>query len=522
MTIPAFGESTYFDCRENTDSRVVTIPESDESAFLAYRDLFLQNGFRLTEGYRHSDHVYAALTDGSRGIFLNYFGAVRELMLVEEQNSAYFSYHDQPASAHLAPQITQVKLTDYGMSYAIRLSDGRYVVIDGGRNRELDADALFRTLCDGTPNKGTPVIAAWIFTHPHNDHYHCAIGFLDRYGESVTVEKFLFTFPDPDDFEHYPKLAPTSEDTVNASEYANILRIRERIARTGADVYHPHTGQTYRIGDAVFEVLACMDDTAHRSSNINMTSLILRMELGGQTVLWSTDASYSEAQLPQKYGTYLKADILQIPHHGFQCGAASAEIMGYDYIRPRVCLLPASDHTAYTFFCVYREGTRSLMTDDNVDEIITGEHQRTLTLPYTAPRRAREIGRAKMIAGLQQSGATSWVFSDLCTACPEDFEFSLLNTTITNVTVSIELYFEDPSFRITCLRTTVPKYRLMRLNILGEDVDRDAVPYSNGTLKCERIPENVPFSVRFLSDFPIVVSHKTHPAAYHAGFHVQT
>ena len=66
-------------------------------------------------------------------------------------------------------------------------------------------------------------------------------------------------------------------------------------------------------------------------------------------MLWTNDAAFSHAKLPERYGEYLKADILQIPHHGFQSGSAEAEISGYDLIRPRVCLLPVSDYCAYTF-----------------------------------------------------------------------------------------------------------------------------------------------------------------------------
>ncbi len=388
LTLPAFGETEYSDHRENAKARVITIPHASEDTFDAYCRLLETNGMDQRESYQKGSHRFAAFFDGKRGYFLNYFGSVHELILVEENDCLYFSYQDTSAPACMQPQITQVKLEDYGMSYAIRLSDGRFIIIDGGRNLEPDADRLFACLRDGSEGK-TPTVAAWIMTHPHVDHYCCFIGFMERYGEEIIVEKFLLNFPEADDFKHYPKLAPQDPTIPDQSESFRVKRMWEIIHRLNVPVYIPHTGQTYVIGDAVCEILACMDDTIHRSQNINMSSLIIRMELGGQTVIWGTDASFGEAQLPEKYGHALKADILQIPHHGFQCGSADAEIAGYRLIQPKVCLLPASDYTAYTFFCVHKESARYLMTEADVDEIITGETQRTLNLPYTAPKEAK-------------------------------------------------------------------------------------------------------------------------------------
>lgn len=515
VKLPAFDETEFFDHRENLNSRVMTIPNAKETAFDAYCEMFETNGLVKREEYQKGEHRFAAFSDEKSGYFVNYFGSVGELMVVEEENCSYFSYGDESAPARVPPQLTQVKLEDYGMSYAIRLSDGRFIVIDGGRNFDPDADQLLTCLKDGSEGK-KPAIAAWIMTHPHSDHYHCFLGFMERYAEEVVIEKFLLNFPEADDYAHYPKLAPKDPARPEQSETFYMRQMHEIIRKLGIPVYTPHTGQNYRIGDAICEILACMDDTIHRSQNINMTSLVIRMELGGQTILWGTDASFSDARLPEKYGEYLKADILQVPHHGFQCGEASAEIAGYRLIQPKVCLLPASDYTAYRFFCVHKAGARYLMTEADVEEIITGEEQRTLTLPYTAPASAKVQQKNKVSEGLASAGATTWVFSELSTACPEDFEFTILNTTVVPGRVWIELYFEDRTQRILFIEATAPKYALKKLCIVGEDVDPDTVYYNPFSLTKKGIPENVPFAVRFLSDVPVVISHKRHRPSYQA------
>lgn len=520
LNFPAFAETEYFENQENATSRVRMIPNVDESVFDAYCAFYEANGFLKQEEYKEFTHRFSAFFDGVRGVFVNYFGAVRELIVTVESDCRYFSYEDTSASVCVSPQITQVRLEDYGMSYAIRLSDGRFIVIDGGRNFEPDADRLFACLKDGS-HAEKPIIAAWIMTHPHRDHFHCFLGFMEKYADAVTIEKFLLNFPEAEDYDHYPHLELVADpDYPDQKESDYVLQMWKVIQMRNIPVYTAHTGQTYQIGDAVCRILACMDDTIHRSQNINMSSLVIRMELGGQTILWATDASFSEAKLPEKYGALLRADILQMPHHGFQCGSADAEIAGYRLIQPKVCLLPVSDYTAYRFFCVHKPSARYLMTDANVDEIITGETQRTITLPYTAPADAKRKQKNKVMDGLCGAGSTVWVFTDLFTDRPEDFEFTLLNTTVVESKVWIELYFEDRAQRILFIEAKAPKYALKKLCIVGDEVNGDdALYYNPSSLKKKGIPEHASFAVRFISDVPIVVSHKKHQVSYCSDFH---
>ena len=77
--------------------------------------------------------------------------------------------------------------------------------------------------------------------------------------------------------------------------------MEERVKKSGAKVYMPHTGQKYIIGDAVLEILSSIDDTIHLSDDLNPTSLMIRMELGGQVIMWSADASYSDEFVCERY-----------------------------------------------------------------------------------------------------------------------------------------------------------------------------------------------------------------------------
>ena len=77
------------------------------------------------------------------------------------------------------------------------------------------------------------------------------------------------------------------------------------------------------------------------------------------------------------------------------------------------------------------------------------------------------------------------------------------------------MYFERRAQTVQGIRAVVPSMSVRQCNITGDEVDRDAVYFNWLSLAKNGIPENVPFAVRFRSDRPIVVTHKTHRAAYH-------
>ena len=497
--------------QENRHARVTTSAGAAASDFDACCLQLLEAGYEQAEAYTQGTHRFAAFRLEDCGVFVNYYDAVHELRIVQEDECTYFDFSDRPAKASTPPQLTQLSLEHFGMSYVIRLSDGRQIVIDGGRNIEADCHKLYARLKADTPFD-KPVIAAWILTHPHSDHFHCFLGFMELYAEQVTIERFLFNFPEPDDYAHYPGL---TEEGVpwdyDLRAVTNVPVMQKWIAHSGAAVYTPHTGQRYAIGDAQLEVLSCMDDTIHLSQNVNATSLVLRMTLGGQVILWATDAGFSYARLAERYGDFLKADILQIPHHGFQSGTAEGELAAYAFIRPRICLLPADEFFAYTFFCAYRPGTRSLMLAEETEAFFTGGAEHTLPLPYTPEKGFMTKILQQFRQGQESAGARMWFFTGLSTARPEDFVFTLINTLIPTASVRIDLYFEQKVHSIRNVQTEVTGSRMKVINLKDELAQFNATTHTPGFF-----PEDVPFAVRFLSDLPVVIAHEKHRATmYH-------
>ena len=515
-SVPFFNDLNTIETQTNKSASVITASGATHDTFEEYCKELTHSGYIPKEFYIDGDHYYASFRGEDSCIFINYFDSIGEIFVAEEENCSYFSFNDEKIEGvSVAPQITQLDLEDFGMCYAIRLSDGRYILIDGGREFECEADKLWNCLKEGTP-EGMPVtIAAWILTHPHSDHFHGAFAFIEKYGEAVKIEKFLLNFPEHDDFAHYPQLASKDFRFEDSSGFTNIPRMFKAIEKVGAEIFMPHTGQKYIIGDATIKFLSCIDDTIHISDSINAASLVFRMEICGQSILWGTDGSFSIIKLAERYGETLKSDILQIPHHGFSSGTDEGELSAYKLIRPSVCFLPASDFNSYYVFSSYKKGTEFLMKYADVDDIITGTNQRTITLPYIPEAYRKLQYKEKYEKGQRSTGAHTWFFTNLSTANEDDFVFTVLNTVTSPATVWIELFFDDYHDNVRYIKTTVKSCAMRTFSVIGDQVDGDAVFFNWMSLKEKGIPENSGFAVRFLSDIPVVVSHKKHKEAYH-------
>lgn len=129
------------------------------------------SGYEVREN-RTEVNSFAILKKDNDLVLIGYYPSVKEMLLVTEPDSTYFSFKDTPCNEKTDATITQIDLLDFGLSYVVRLLDGRFIIFDGGWEFEPDADNLMKSLSDQSPYE-KPIIAAWIMTHPHIDHYRC-------------------------------------------------------------------------------------------------------------------------------------------------------------------------------------------------------------------------------------------------------------------------------------------------------------------------------------------------------------
>ena len=210
-----------------------------------------------------------------------------------------------------------------GMGYLIVTDSGRLIVIDGGFAEDVpDLLALMREQT-GTQ---TPTVDLWIITHPHGDHYF-ALRELAKTPEAVSVKTLMYHFP-------------AEFRDRNGNGCLGAIRDMEQIAAAfGAEVKLPLVDEHIDAGGLDLHVLYTPTDCSILN-NPNQLSLIFTVQ-GPQKKLMITGDSYSRNMqiAVWRYDKALKADILQLPHHGL-CDTGNMDF--YRRVDAKTVLIPIS------------------------------------------------------------------------------------------------------------------------------------------------------------------------------------
>ena len=497
-----FGKLVYCE-HEGHGTYVRSFEEVTEEVFCCYTEEMKNGGWQFRENHRFASNVFYTFTDGADAAYVSFYPGTGEMRVVTEPDSAFLRYRDMSGAERVPVTVTQIDLEDFGLSYVVRMDDGRFIIFDGGWPFPPDADKLMAVLKEQSPDE-KPRIAAWIMTHPHIDHYRCFLVFWPVYKDDVVIEKFIYNFPDTDAVS-VERILPLQE----WEEVENLEKLEVLVGETGADVYRAHSGQVYTFGRVRMEVLSSPDDTfAPPVQETNPFSLINKMTIAGQTVLWCADGYFANAKLGARYGDYLKADILQVPHHGFN-GGESAE---YRLIDPKVCMASVHEKDMYTCRNLVKPDNITLIHDLHVEEFFTGSTGNiTLTLPYVPRPGSRKQLLEYITEKQKRVGAHSFFFTDLTA---ENCTFTVINTTSRPVDIYVDLYFEDPKLYVDSIRFSVPGFTFTRTALTDpEKIDDDALYFNRNSLKKMGIPEGAVFAAHLRSKQPVVIEGPK-PAAY--------
>lgn len=221
--------------------------------------------------------------------------------------------------------------------YVIKTATDKLIVIDGGgvATRDKTSGYLYEYL-KRLSGKNVPEVEAWILTHMHDDHVteFCLIGNDEK--KPIKVNNIYFNFPEYGFFEvvESGRFAYLYKDVESA--YNNLM---------GEGEFEKCGGKTAREGDVFeidgvkIEILLTYNETL-LPNIINDTSMIFRVSVSDQTILFLGDAHISQGNfLLAKYGADLKSDMVQMSHHGQ--GGVSKEV--YSTIAPTLCLWPSAD-----------------------------------------------------------------------------------------------------------------------------------------------------------------------------------
>lgn len=379
--------SGAFDCsdeafRETDNAMIFYYPSAD---FETYVDGLRALGMKVQQTYTLGKNRYALLKHKYFTVYVSDLKAEKALRVYVGRGDDLVPKAKAWDLKRCEPTLWQLNIDNEaaiangGMGYILQLTDGRFLVIDGGYRTQSDADSIYKILMENKPKcHKKPIIAGWFITHMHVDHYGALDTFTDSFLQDVTVEGFYYNIP----YFHIGDLWPS-----NSASQERVMAKWE-----GAKLYRKlHSGMTFCFSGAKVQVLCTFEDVYPMSfEDGNDTSTVFKVTMGGQSILFLGDAEYAQndrmLNLPKDV---LKADILQYAHHGYdkQCRRNL-----YEIVNPSVLLWPMP-------LVNYESGTRSEVfawryenrkenewarTSESVQKIILKDEGPTkMVLPYT-------------------------------------------------------------------------------------------------------------------------------------------
>lgn len=328
----------------------VVITKSTEEAYRNYLGKLEVCGYTKHSERTAAGNLFAIYNDDSNAINVYYTPFNKTVRIITEPLENLFVGDDGSYTALTSPKLIMIGRrfsntsmylgVDSGaglMCFVIQLSDGRFIVIDGGVATDAFAQAIYASLLNNAPDKDKIIIAAWIMTHSHGDHTGGFCRFAELYSSKVTLERIIYNFP--------------SEADAKSVESGNETLIR-RVSGTISAYYRnsavnkAHTGQVYNIADAEIEVIYNVEDyvnarrTFTSTKIYNLSSMIFSVSIAGQKIMFLGDSQVdSNNQTATMYGSYLKSDIVQVAHHGGEGGTTSI----YKVIDPDIALFTTTD-----------------------------------------------------------------------------------------------------------------------------------------------------------------------------------
>lgn len=176
-----------------------------------------------------------------------------------------------------------ISYLDVGQADSILIeNNNEYMLIDAGNNN--DGELLVKYF----KNKGITEFKYLIGTHPHEDH----IGGLDDIISNFDINTIYI----PDAI----TTTKTFMDVLDAIEEKNMT------------YSVPKINETFTLGEALITVLYTGTDT----KDLNNTSIVLRLDFGNTSYLFTGDATEKTENILLKDNSNLNADVLKIGHHG--------------------------------------------------------------------------------------------------------------------------------------------------------------------------------------------------------------
>ncbi len=235
------------------------------------------------------------------------FSKLTDETLQDTESTATQTQTVDSSTEPLAP--LKVYFLDVGQADAILIQEeDKNMLIDAGNNNDGPLlVAYFQSL-------GITSFQYVVGTHPHEDH----IGGLAAVINSFEIEKVYI----PDAI----TTTKTFENLLDALETQNLTYTV------------PTIGETFTLNNATLEVLY----TGTNTSDLNNTSIVLKMKYGNNSFLFTGDAtSTTEKYLIEKD---IQAEVLKVGHHGSKYSSTEEFL---DKVNPTYAIISVGQNNSY-------------------------------------------------------------------------------------------------------------------------------------------------------------------------------
>ena len=200
-----------------------------------------------------------------------------------------------------------------GMMYIIKTYDNKLILVDSGQNStEASLDGLMDFLREitGKSENEKVDIAAWYFTHAHDDHVTVANHFIEAYHDQLNLQSVIYNFP--------------SYQVINEKYDSGAFLLKDNLHKYFPNVsYHKlHTGEIMNFGGVTMEVVYTHEDAVIVTGEsdvvyFNCTSTVVKVTMDGKKLMILGDIGrVAEKKIVEMHSSeYLKGDLVQVAHH---------------------------------------------------------------------------------------------------------------------------------------------------------------------------------------------------------------
>ena len=201
-----------------------------------------------------------------------------------------------------------VRYLDVGQADSILVqSEGINMLIDAGTN------SSGQTVVKDLEDLGVTKIDYLIGTHPHEDH----IGGMDDIIKNFDIGII-----------YMPKIQ------TNTKTFEDVF---DAVSEKGLKITSPKKGDEFEVGGARCEI---MTDRIEDTSNLNLSSIVIRMTYGTQSFLFMGDAEKENEDTRQ----WPQTTVLKVGHHG---SSTSSSTQFLNEVQPQISVISVGKDNKY-------------------------------------------------------------------------------------------------------------------------------------------------------------------------------